>query len=117
MHKAPAQPRISKAACFYFFNKSINKFFLKNIINSKINDNQFKNYEIVCKALFQHKNKKSKNALIDSRHILGYEDKKEMKNILNNIKAEDLLIKRAVNMSPEEILLLSDKLEDIILKK
>ena len=89
----------------------------KNIINSKINDNQFKNYEIVCKALFQHKNKKSKNALIDSRHILGYEDKKEMKNILNNIKAEDLLIKRAVNMSPEEILLLSDKLEDIILKK
>ena len=44
-------------------------------------------------------------------------DKKEMKNILNNIKAEDLLIKRAVNMSPEEILLLSDKLEDIILKK
>ena len=39
-----------------------------------------------------------------------------MKNILNNIKAEDLLIKRAVNMSPEEILLLSDKLEDIILK-
>ena len=77
---------------------------------------EFKNYSTVCKALFQHKNKKSHNALIDSRHILGYKDKKILKNKLNNINCE-LFNKRPINMSPEEILTLSNKIKDIILWK
>jgi len=88
----------------------------KKNINSKISDEEFKNYEIVCKTLFQHKNKKCKNALIDSRQILGYKDKKLLKSKLNEIDVNELFLKRAVNMSPEEILLLSKKLETVIKK-
>ena len=59
---------------------------------------------------------KCKNALIDSRQILGYKDKKLLKSKLNEIDVNELFLKRAVNMSPEEILLLSKKLETIIKK-
>lgn len=82
--------------------------------NFNISTEEFKNYEIICKALFQHKNKKSKNALIDSRQVLGYTDKKELKEQLNLIDAEYLFTERAVNMSPEKILKLSKELKNVI---
>jgi 16S rRNA (adenine1518-N6/adenine1519-N6)-dimethyltransferase len=78
---------------------------------------EYKTYGIFTKALFQHKNKKSRNAIIDSRHVFGYNDKKEIKNTLNEIdspKINDLLSKKVVNSSPEEILFLSSKLKYII---
>jgi len=76
-------------------------------------------YSIVCKALFQHKNKKIKNALIDSRHLLGYDDKKEIKQILNefaeeNKKFESLLIQRTIATSPEEILKIANYLKPFL---
>jgi len=98
-------------------NDDINE---KNFLNSKIASGKLnKEYSIVCKAIFQHKNKKIRNALIDSRHILGYDDKKKIRQVLNeliekNKKLESLLIKRTIATSPEEILKIANCLKHII---
>ncbi len=79
----------------------------------EINNEDFESYSKYCKALFQHKNKKVRNALIDSRHEISNFDKKQMKEKLNNItshKINDLLDKRVINITPEEILYLSKHL-------
>ena len=58
-------------------------------------------------------NKKIKNALIDSRHIIGNVDKKVLKKRLNGIEDEmilDYLKKRVVVLTPEEILFISQNL-------
>lgn len=91
------------------------KFSNRGITSDKLN----KEYSIICKALFQHKNKKIRNALIDSRHILGYTDKKEIKQILDtcmekNKKLESLLTQRTIATSPEEILKIANYLKTII---
>ena len=83
----------------------------------EIDDEAYKVYSKVVKALFQHRNKKSKNALIDSRHIIGFKDKKELKGILNkledeNPKVKELLLERTINLSPESIMELSILLKD-----
>lgn len=86
---------------------------------NKINEDDYKVYSKVVKALFQHRNKKARNALIDSRHIIGFKDKKELKSILNNIedenpKIKELLLERTINLSPESIMELSILLKDHI---
>ncbi|WP_409200183.1 16S rRNA (adenine(1518)-N(6)/adenine(1519)-N(6))-dimethyltransferase RsmA [Methanobrevibacter sp. DSM 116169] len=83
----------------------------------EISKDDYNNYGIFTKALFQHKNKKLRNALIDSRHVLGYKDKKEIKEILNEItskKLNDLLSQKVVGTYPEDILYLSKHLDYII---
>ena len=83
---------------------------LKHLNINEINENDFKTYSKFVKALFQHRNKKVKNALIDSRHIITDLDKKEVKAKLNSIKQnkiEKLLSERITNLTPEEILYLS----------
>ncbi|OWT32948.1 16S rRNA (adenine(1518)-N(6)/adenine(1519)-N(6))-dimethyltransferase [Methanobrevibacter sp. 87.7] len=86
--------------------------------NNKIKDKElFKNYEKVCKALFQHKNKKAENSIINSRHELGYTDKKELKTDIKNLNSENLdklLEKRVISLSPEEILEITKLLSDIL---
>jgi len=72
-------------------------------------------YSKIAKAIFPHKNKKIRNALIDSRHILGFNDKKELRDFLDsNQDLEPFLIKRTINTSPEEILELAILLKPII---
>ena len=83
---------------------------------NKISDEDFETYSKFTKALFQHRNKKIKNALIDSRHIIGNIDKKILKRRLNEIDDETLegyFKKRVVVLSPEEILFISQKLNPI----
>lgn len=82
-----------------------------------IDDAAYNVYSKVVKALFQHRNKKSKNALIDSRHIIGFKDKKELKRNLNDLEDEnprvkELLLERTINLSPENIMELSILLKD-----
>ncbi|WP_297979503.1 16S rRNA (adenine(1518)-N(6)/adenine(1519)-N(6))-dimethyltransferase RsmA [uncultured Methanobrevibacter sp.] len=84
---------------------------------SNISEEDFKAYSKVVKALFQHKNKKARNALIDSRHIIGFKDKKELKQILNDLEDENPIVKeylleRTINLSPEKIMELSCLLKD-----
>ena len=83
---------------------------------NKISKEDFENYSRFTKALFQHRNKKIKNALIDSRHIISNIDKKELKNRLNNIESgriNDYLKKRVTVLKPEEILFISKKLRPV----
>ena len=80
---------------------------------NKIPDDEFRTYSKFTRALFQHRNKKIKNALIDSRHIIGNVDKKVLKKRLNGIEDEmiiDYLKKRVVVLTPEEILFISQNL-------
>ncbi len=80
----------------------------------KIAENDFKVYSKYVKALFQHRNKKARNALVDSRHVICDLDKKEIKEKLNLIKQEELLSKRITAITPEEILYLSKQLNEVI---
>ncbi|WP_407376869.1 16S rRNA (adenine(1518)-N(6)/adenine(1519)-N(6))-dimethyltransferase RsmA [Methanobrevibacter sp.] len=78
---------------------------------------EFKTYSNFTKALFQHRNKKIRNALIDSRHVICNLDKKEVKNRLNAIESDeinDYLKKRVIEIKPEEILFLSKELNLIL---
>ena len=84
---------------------------------NQIDEEDYKVYSKVVKALFQHRNKKARNALIDSRHIIGFKDKKELKLILNDLEDEnprikELLLERTINLSPESIMELSILLKD-----
>jgi 16S rRNA (adenine1518-N6/adenine1519-N6)-dimethyltransferase len=84
---------------------------------NKISMDEFKVYSNYTKALFQHRNKKIRNALIDSRHIICNLDKKEMKNKINSIENEEIeeyLKKRVIAIEPEEILFLSKELNLIL---
>ena len=83
---------------------------------NNISDEDFKIYSKFTKALFQHRNKKIKNALIDSRHIISNIDKKELRNKLNNVDDEvivSFLSKRVVELTPEEIFKLSCELNPV----
>ena len=84
-----------------------------------ISDDDFRTYSKFTKALFQHRNKKIKNALIDSRHIISNIDKKVLKKRLNTIDDERLveyLKMRVVMLTPEEILYISKKLNPIFVE-
>jgi 16S rRNA (adenine1518-N6/adenine1519-N6)-dimethyltransferase len=86
---------------------------------NSISDEDFRTYSKFTKALFQHRNKKIKNALIDSRHIISNIDKKVLKKRLNDIddeKLEEYLKKRVVVLFPEEILFISKKLNPIFIE-
>ena len=84
---------------------------------NEISGEDFKIYSNFTKALFQHRNKKIRNALIDSRHIICRLDKKQMKEKINNIESDELneyLKKRVITIEPEEILFLSKELNSIL---
>ena len=84
---------------------------------NKISEEDFKIYSNFTKALFQHRNKKIRNALIDSRHVICNLDKKEMKEKINRIEDDELneyLKKRVITIKPEEILFLSKELNSIL---
>lgn len=69
-------------------------------------------FDDVVRALFQHKNKKAKKALIQSAHEMNL-DKKELKKILNAID-NPLFEEKVFKLSPEEILEISRILGDRI---
>lgn len=84
---------------------------------NKISEENFKIYSKFTKALFQHRNKKIRNALIDSRHVITKLDKKEIRKCMNEIEDEKLnqyLKERVVAITPEEILFLSKELNSIL---
>ncbi len=83
---------------------------------NEIGEIDFKTYSNFTKALFQHRNKKIRNALIDSRHIISDIDKKVLKKRLNAIEDDELnayLSQRVIALTPEEILYISRELNPI----
>jgi 16S rRNA (adenine1518-N6/adenine1519-N6)-dimethyltransferase len=67
----------------------------------------------VTRALFQHKRKKVRNALMDSFHEIADLDKDERKNLISKLDLE-VLDKRVINMGPENIQKLSNELKDVM---
>jgi len=67
------------------------------------------------RALFQHKKKKVRNALIDSFHEIANVDKKEAKEIVSKLD-EKLLIERVIKLEPEEVMVISEELKHLIEK-
>jgi 16S rRNA (adenine1518-N6/adenine1519-N6)-dimethyltransferase len=117
-----------KANIEFLNNLSPSSFFPQPKVHSRILkltpkvDAEFKKYENeyiqTSKAIFQHKNKKIINALIDSRIGIGYNDKNELKNILNkiaiNYEVNEVLNQRGIKTNPEEILFLSKHLKPFL---
>ena len=106
---------MSKKAKIPKVDSSIVKLTPKKIPKNFSTNDNIEIYSKTCKAIFPHKNKKVRNALIDSRHILGYSDKKELRNLIDsNSSLDPLLGNRVINTSPEEILDLAILLKSII---
>jgi 16S rRNA (adenine1518-N6/adenine1519-N6)-dimethyltransferase len=96
-------------------DSSVVKLTPKNTVDKFSNTENFEIYAKVCKAIFPHKNKKIRNALIDSRHILGYSDKKELRDLIDsNSSLKPFLLNRVITTSPEEIFNLAIQLKSII---
>jgi 16S rRNA (adenine1518-N6/adenine1519-N6)-dimethyltransferase len=70
----------------------------------------------VTRALFQHKRKKVRNALMDSFHEIGVLDKYERRDLLSKLDQE-ILNQRVINMDPKNIRKLSKEVERTIKEK
>ena len=62
------------------------------------------------KALFQHKKKKVRNALIDSFHEISDMDKNIVKDLVSHLD-ERLMNERVMKLTPEEIMVISNQLK------
>ena len=69
-------------------------------------------FDNVIRALFQHRNKKARKALIQSAHELKT-DKKQLKKQLNMID-DPLLDEKVFKLTPEEILKITQLIGEII---
>lgn len=69
----------------------------------------------ISRALFQHKKKTVKNALIDSFHEIADLDKKETKQVVLNLDP-NLLSKRVIKLDPNDVLNISKELKHLIEK-
>lgn len=65
------------------------------------------------RALFQHKKKKTRNALIDSFHEISSMDKTDTRNIVSKLD-ETLMDERVMKLSPERIKEISEQLKNLI---
>lgn len=70
-------------------------------------DEFFKN---ITRALFQHKKKKTKNALLDSFHEIADVNKNTAKDIVSKMDSV-LMTKRVVKLQPDEVMEISDELK------
>lgn len=70
----------------------------------------------VTRALFQHKRKKVRNALMDSFHEIGVLDKYERRDLLSKLDQE-ILNQRVINMEPKNIRKLSKEVERTFKRK
>jgi len=92
------QPKISSAVVKLNPNKKVE--INQNLIN-------------VSRALFQHKRKKTRNALLDSFHEISDLDKNKAKEIVEKLD-QNLMDKRVLKLNPDEVLSISRKLKYLI---
>jgi 16S rRNA (adenine1518-N6/adenine1519-N6)-dimethyltransferase len=91
------EPKISSAVIKLIpKNADIDEFFVKT-----------------SRALFQHKKKKVRNALLDSFHEITDMDKKEAKEIVSKLNKK-LLMERVVKLEPEDVMVISEQLKILI---
>ncbi len=116
--------RLSVMMHFYanvemLFNVSKNVFLPKPKVSSAVikltpkNEVEVDEFLLnVTRALFQHKRKKVRNALMDSFHEIGDLDKYERKDLISKLDQE-ILDQRVINMEPENIRKLSKELKEL----
>ena len=91
------EPKISSAVIKLIPKKSnIDEFFVKT-----------------SRALFQHKKKKVRNALLDSFHEIADMDKKEAKETVSKLD-ERLLSARVVKLEPNDVMAICEELKSLI---
>jgi 16S rRNA (adenine1518-N6/adenine1519-N6)-dimethyltransferase len=102
------------------FHVSENVFFPKPKVSSAVikltpknNVNIDEFFLKVTRALFQHKRKKARNALMDSFHEISDIEKNDRKLLLSKLD-QTLLDKRVFKMKPEEIVEISNELKKLI---
>ena len=100
---------VSKHA--FFPNPKISSAVIKLIPNENVEIDEF--FIKVSRALFQHKKKKVRNALLNSFHEIASVDKKEAKEIVSKLD-ETLLSTRVVKLDPEEVMAISSELESCL---
>ncbi|MBZ2164972.1 16S rRNA (adenine(1518)-N(6)/adenine(1519)-N(6))-dimethyltransferase RsmA [Methanobacterium spitsbergense] len=117
--------RLSVMMHFYaevemLFNVSKDVFFPKPKISSAVikltpkNKVEFNELFLkVTRALFQHKRKKVRNALMDSFHEINDLDKNERKIIISKLD-QNIMDKRVIMIEPDSILKLSKELEKLL---
>jgi 16S rRNA (adenine1518-N6/adenine1519-N6)-dimethyltransferase len=117
--------RLSVMMHFYaevemLFNVSKDAFFPKPKISSAVikltpkNKVEFNELFLnVTRALFQHKRKKVRNALMDSFHEINDLDKNERKILISKLD-QNVMDIRVIKMEPESILKLSKELEMLL---
>lgn len=96
--------------CF-FPEPKISSAVIKLIPNKKAEIDEF--FKRTSRALFQHKKKKVRNALLDSFHEIAPLDKKEAKKVVSKLNP-DLLSERAVKLNPAKVMAISKQLNDMI---
>jgi 16S rRNA (adenine1518-N6/adenine1519-N6)-dimethyltransferase len=121
-HGDPNYSRLSVMMYFYadvemLFKVSKNDFFPKPKVSSAVikmipkNKLEVDDFFIkVARALFQHKKKKIRNALMDSFHEIGTFDKSERKSLISQLDQE-IVDQRVFKISPEDILALSNEIK------
>jgi 16S rRNA (adenine1518-N6/adenine1519-N6)-dimethyltransferase len=92
------QPKVSSAVVKLIpkKNHSVDEFFLKT-----------------CRALFQHKKKKAKKALLESFHEITIKDKGAARDLISNIDTP-LIEEKVFKLNPEEILHISEELRKLM---
>ena len=90
------QPKVSSAVVKIIpkKNPAVDEFFLNT-----------------CRALFHHKKKKAKKALLESFHEITIKDKGTARDLISKIDNK-LIEERVFKLKPEEILLLSQELRE-----
>jgi len=94
------QPKISSAVIKLVPNKKaeVDELFIKT-----------------SRALFQHKKKKVRNALLDSFHEIADVDKKKAKEMVSKLDPH-LLSERVVKLDPEDVRVISEELKLLVKK-
>jgi 16S rRNA (adenine1518-N6/adenine1519-N6)-dimethyltransferase len=93
------QPKVSSAVVKIIpkKNPAVDEFFLNT-----------------CRALFQHKKKKAKKALLESFHEITIKDKGAARDLISKINTK-LIEERVFKLKPEEILLISQELRELMI--
>lgn len=92
----------------FFPPPKISSAVIKLTPNKKAEIDEF--FKNVSRALFQHKKKKTKNALLDSFHEIADVDKNTAKDIVSKMGSV-LMTKRVVHLQPDEVMEISDELK------
>ncbi len=100
---------VSKHA--FFPNPKISSAVIKLIPNRKAEIDEF--FIKTSRALFQHKKKKVKNALLNSFHEIANIDKQSAKEIVSKLD-ENLLSARVVKLEPDKVMEISGELKHLM---